>query len=201
MNCSTPYQFASSSRRGNGFCERVVGLDEDGRLAFGLGTGSFDRLCCPLMRPSRRRDLRACAGALGGHAGRGFQTCARRRHRADPSIMAIWSPASAIHCRLFTGMNSTPAGPPGRSRPDQPCRLPGPGGGGIRRRRPCPPSPHPGRFLLGLGLIERAGALGAGRDSLTQAPSATRSTASPAKEKAGWAHCSRCWRSAAGRSA
>jgi SAM-dependent MidA family methyltransferase len=40
----------------------------------------------------------------------------------------------------------------------------------VRRRRPCPPSPHPGRFPgWVLALIERAGALGAGRDSLTQA--------------------------------
>jgi hypothetical protein len=42
------------------------------------------RPCCPWMRRqcARGRNLRACAGALGGHAGCGVQDRARWRHRA-----------------------------------------------------------------------------------------------------------------------
>jgi SAM-dependent MidA family methyltransferase len=84
--------------------------------------------------------------------------------------MAIWSPDSATHCKPSTSMNSTRRWPgPGEadltSHVDFQVLAEAASAAGAHVHRPL----TQGDFLLGLGLIERAGALGAGRDSLTQA--------------------------------
>jgi SAM-dependent MidA family methyltransferase len=70
------HQFVKTAK---GFRERVVGLDEQGRLAFGIGAGSFDPSLLPVdeAKVPEGEIFELCTGALGGHAGCGVQnSCA-----------------------------------------------------------------------------------------------------------------------------
>jgi SAM-dependent MidA family methyltransferase len=84
--------------------------------------------------------------------------------------MAIWSPGSAIrlqavHRHEFDPPLARPGEADLTSHVDFQVLAEAASAAGAHVHRPL----TQGDFLVGLGLIERAGALGAGRDSLTQA--------------------------------
>lgn len=161
-------QFAKTSE---GFRERMVGLDDDGSLAFGLGPGSFDLSLLPVtetrvpvgeifeISPARSAIMQAVAGKIvrdGGSAlvidyghlitGFGDTLQAVYRHDYDPPLARPGEADLTSHVDFQALAEAAQAA-------------------GAFVHRPI----SQGEFLVGLGLVERAGALGAGRDALTQA--------------------------------
>ena len=171
-SCSTPSDPPVRQGRRRRWRERAVGLDEAGELRLRRrrrrarsGPAAADAADAP-----RRRDRRDRAGphrADGGDRRRGSP---RMAAPACSSTTAICSPASATRCRRCAAHRSERrAGQSRRGRPHRPCRL----------RRACAQAPAQhgldahlatqGDFLLGMGLLERAGRLGAERDAATRA--------------------------------
>lgn len=154
-----------------GFRERMVGLDESGSLAFGLGPGGFDTSLLPPsetrvpdgeifeLSPARSAIMQAIAAKIvrdGGAAlvidyghlvsGFGDTLQAVYRHDYDPPLARPGEADLTSHVDFQALAEAARAA-------------------GAFVHRPI----SQGEFLVGLGLVERAGALGAGRDALTQA--------------------------------
>ncbi|KGF67352.1 TetR family transcriptional regulator [Hoeflea sp. BAL378] len=154
-----------------GFRERVVGLDDFGALAFGLGPGGLDPSLLPVdeavvpvgevfeVAPARSAVMQAVSAKIvrdGGTAltidyghlitGFGDTLQAVYRHDYDPPLSR---PGEAD---LTSHVDFEALGEAARSA-------------GAHVHRPL----TQGEFLVGLGIVERAGALGADRDALTQA--------------------------------
>ncbi|MCY0096166.1 class I SAM-dependent methyltransferase [Hoeflea ulvae] len=154
-----------------GFRERMVGLDDTGKLTFGLGPGGFDASLLPVdearvpdgevfeLSPARSAIMQAIAARIvrdGGSAlvidyghlvtGFGDTLQAVYRHDYDPPLARPGEADLTSHVDFQAlGEAASQAGAFVHRAISQ------------------------GEFLVGLGLVERAGALGAGRDSLTQA--------------------------------
>jgi SAM-dependent MidA family methyltransferase len=154
-----------------GFMERLVGLDETGALAFGLGPGAFDASLLPIeesrvpdgqvfeISPARTAVMQAVATKIvrdGGTAlsidyghlitGFGDTLQAVFQHQFDPPLQRPGEADLTSHVDFQALAETAKA-----------C--------GAHVHRPM----TQGDFLVGLGIVERAGALGTGRDSLTQA--------------------------------
>ena len=156
-----------------GFMERLVGLDETGALAFGLGPGAFDTSLLPIeevrvpdgqvfeISPARTAVMQAVAAKIvrdGGTAvtidyghlitGLGDTLQAVFQHEFDPPLQRPGEADLTSHVDFQALAEAASA---------KAC--------GAHVHRPM----TQGDFLVGLGIVERAGALGTGRDSLTQA--------------------------------
>jgi SAM-dependent MidA family methyltransferase len=154
-----------------GFSERVVGLDDAGKLAFGLAPGGLDTTLLPIdaervpngeifeTSPARSAVMQSVASKLArdggtaltidyGHLVTGFGDTlqAVHQHEFDPPL------ARPGEADLTSHVDFQVLGEVARAA-------------GAHVHRPM----TQGDFLLRLGILERAGALGAGRDSLTQA--------------------------------
>ena len=154
-----------------GFRERVVGLDESGSLAFGLGPGGFDPSLLPIdearvpdgeifeLSPARSAVMQAVAAKIVrdggvaltidyGHLVTGFGDTLQAvyRHDYDPPLARPGEADLTSHVDFQALAEAAQAS-----------------GAFVH-----PPMTQ-GEFLVGLGLVERAGALGSGRDALTQA--------------------------------
>jgi len=154
-----------------GFRERVVGLDSAGSLAFGLGPGDFDPSLLPVdearvpegeifeLSPARSAVMQTVAAKIvrdGGTAlaidyghlitGFGDTLQAVYRHEYDPPLARPGEADITSHVDFQALAEAALAA-------------------GAHVHRPM----TQGEFLVGLGIVERAGALGSGRDSLTQA--------------------------------
>tara|TARA_R110002020_G_scaffold16307_17_gene57686 strand:- start:6615 stop:7742 length:1128 start_codon:yes stop_codon:yes gene_type:complete len=155
----------------DGFRERVVGLDSAGSLSFGLGPGDFDPSLLPVeegrvpegeifeLSPARTAVMQAVAEKLvrdGGTAltidyghlitGFGDTLQAVYRHEYDPPLAHPGEADLTSHVDFEALAEAAQAA-------------------GAHVHRPL----TQGDFLAGLGIVERAGALGSGRDALTQA--------------------------------
>ena len=155
----------------DGFCERMVGLDDTGALAFGLGPGGLDTSLLPIpeaavregevfeISPARVAVMQAVAAKIvrdGGTAliidyghlvtGFGDTLQAVYQHEFDPPLARPGEADLTSHVDFQVLAEAAAAA-------------------GAHVHRPL----TQGDFLLGLGILERAGALGTGRDSLTQA--------------------------------
>ena len=154
-----------------GFGERMVSLDDDGNLAFGLGPGGLDRSLLPLdetrvpdgeifeTSPARAAIMDAVASRLArgggtalvidyGHLVTGFGDTLQAvyKHDYDPPLAHPGEADLTSHVDFQVLAEVAKAA-------------------GAHVHRPL----TQGDFLVGLGIVERAGALGSGRDSLTQA--------------------------------
>ena len=154
-----------------GFMERLVGLDEAGALAFGLGPGAFDTSLLPIeesrvpdgevfeISPARTAVMQAVAAKISrdggtaltidyGHLITGFGDTLQAvfQHEFDPPLLRPGEADLTSHVDFQALAEAAKA-----------C--------GAHVHRPM----TQGDFLVGLGIVERAGALGTGRDSLTQA--------------------------------
>lgn len=156
-------------RTAAGFHERLVGLGEDGQLAFVAGAGTLDGPLpagagtCPEgtvleIAPAREAIMHALAGRLVdqggaalvidyGHlvAGFGDTLQALRNHVYDPPLAHPGEADLTSHVD-FENL--------ARAAESAGAHI----AGTVRQ----------GDFLVGLGLLERAGALGAGKDHSTQ---------------------------------
>lgn len=155
----------------DGFRERVVGLDAQGALVFGAGTGGLDPALLPggqtrvpegeifEISPARSAVMQAVSEKIvrdGGTAlvldyghlvsGYGDTLQAVYRHVFDPPLARPGEADLTSHVDF-------------QSLAEAALSV------GAHVHRPM----SQGEFLVGLGLVERAGALGAGRDALTQA--------------------------------
>jgi len=155
----------------DGFSERMVGLDDDGALAFGLGPGDLDTPLLPVdqarvpdgeifeVSPARSAVMQAVAAKIvhdGGTAltidyghlitGFGDTLQAVYRHQFDPPLARPGEADLTSHVDFQALAEAAKAA-------------------GAHVHKPM----SQGDFLVGLGIVERAGALGTGRDSLTQA--------------------------------
>ncbi|WP_040450405.1 class I SAM-dependent methyltransferase [Hoeflea phototrophica] len=155
----------------NGFRERVVGLDENGRLAFGIGTGSFDPSLLPVdeaavpegeifeLAPARSAVMQAVASKLVRDGGTALSI------DYGHLVTGFGDTLQAVYRHEF----DTPLARPGEadltSHVDFQALAEAAVAAGAHLHRPL----TQGEFLVGLGLVERAGALGSGRDALTQA--------------------------------
>jgi SAM-dependent MidA family methyltransferase len=149
--------------------ERAVGLDEDGRLAFVGGTGSLDPALLPASAqeapdgaifetaPARAAVMDTIAGRIAAHGGAGlfidygylrpglgdtFQ--AVRKHRAEDVLESPGEADVTAHVD-FSALAAVARG------------------AGLDARLATQ-----GDFLIGLGLLERAGRLGAGASESKQ---------------------------------
>lgn len=154
-----------------GFRERIVGLDREGGLAFGIGAGTFDRSLLPVDE-ARIPDGEIFELAPGRSAV--MQTVAAKLVRDGGTALVI------DYGHLVTNFGDTLQAVY-RHEYDHPLMRPGEAdltshvdfqalaeaavAIGAHLHRPL----TQGEFLVGLGLVERAGALGSGRDALTQA--------------------------------
>ncbi|OCW59112.1 class I SAM-dependent methyltransferase [Hoeflea olei] len=154
-----------------GFRERVVGLDDTGALSFGLGAGGLDPSLLPVkedavpdgeifeVSPARTAVMQAVAAKLvrdGGTAltidyghlvtGFGDTLQAVYRHDYDPPLARPGEADLTSHVDF-------------QALAEAALSM------GAHVHRPA----NQGEFLVGLGIIQRAGSLGAGRDELTQA--------------------------------
>ncbi|MBC7281363.1 MAG: class I SAM-dependent methyltransferase [Hoeflea sp.] len=154
-----------------GFRERVVGLDSAGSLVFGLGPGDFDPSLLPVdearvpegeifeLSPARSAVMQTVAAKIvrdGGTAlaidyghlitGFGDTLQAVYRHEYDPPLARPGEADLTSHVDFQALAEAAMAM-------------------GAHVHRPL----TQGEFLVGLGIVERAGALGSERDSLTQA--------------------------------
>lgn len=155
----------------SGFRERVVGLDENGRLAFGIGTGSFDPSLLPVdeatvpegeifeLAPARSAVMQAVASKIVRDGGTALSI------DYGHLVTGFGDTLQAIYRHEF----DTPLARPGEadltSHVDFQALAEAALAVGAHLHRPL----SQGEFLVGLGLVERAGALGTGRDALTQA--------------------------------
>ncbi|MDF1609681.1 class I SAM-dependent methyltransferase [Hoeflea sp. YIM 152468] len=155
----------------DGFRERMVGLDDTGALTFGLGQTGLDPSLLPLdearvpegeifeVSPARTALMQAVAAKLvrdGGtaltidyghlHSGFGDTLQAVYRHEFDPPLARPGEADLTSHVDFQALAEAAAAA-------------------GAYLHRPI----NQGEFLQGLGIVERAGALGSGRDALTQA--------------------------------
>lgn len=155
----------------DGFRERVVGLDDFGALAFGLGPDGLDPSLLPVdeavvpvgevfeVAPARTAVMQAVAAKIvrdGGTAltidyghlvtGFGDTLQAVYRHDYDPPLSRPGEADLTSHVDFEALGEAAEAA-------------------GAHVHRPL----TQGEFLVGLGIVERAGALGADRDALTQA--------------------------------
>jgi SAM-dependent MidA family methyltransferase len=162
------HQFIKTSQ---GFRERVVGLDGTGELVFGIGAGGFDPSLLPVsedsvpdgevfeLSPARSAVMQAVATKLvrdGGTAlsidyghlvtGFGDTLQAIYRHEFDPPLARPGEADLTSHVDFQALAEAAIAA-------------------GAHVHRPL----GQGDFLVGLGIVERAGALGSGRNALTQA--------------------------------
>ena len=154
-----------------GFCERMVGLDETGALAFGFGPGGLDTSLLPID------EARVPDGAI-------FEIApARSAVMQTVAAKLVCDGGTALtidYGHLITGFGDTlqavyqhefdlPLVRPGEadltSHVDFQALATAAKAAGAHVHRPM----NQGDFLVGLGIVERAGALGAGRDDLTQA--------------------------------
>lgn len=154
-----------------GFRERVVGLDGAGTLVFGVGQGGLDPTLPPIdaarvpegeifeISPARSAVMQSVARKIvrdGGTAltidyghlvtGFGDTLQAVYRHDYDPPLARPGEADLTSHVDFQALAEAAKAA-------------------GATVHRPV----SQGEFLVGLGLVSRAGALGSGRDSLTQA--------------------------------
>lgn len=154
-----------------GFCERVVGLDETGALAFGLGPDGLDTSLLPIdegrvpdgeifeISPARSAVMQAVATKVvrdGGTAvsidyghlitGFGDTLQAVFQHEFDPPLVRPGEADLTSHVDFQALAEAAQTV-------------------GAHVHRPM----SQGDFLVALGIVERAGALGSTRDSLTQA--------------------------------
>ena len=154
-----------------GFMERLVGLDDSGALAFGLGPGAFDTSLLPIdeanvrdgevfeISPARTAIMQAVAAKLVrdggtaltidyGHLTSGFGDTLQAvfQHEYDPPLQRPGEADLTSHVDFQALAETAKAA-------------------GAHVHRPI----TQGDFLVGLGIVERAGALGTGRDRLTQA--------------------------------
>lgn len=161
-------QFAKTPE---GFRERMVGLDDTGALTFGLGQTGLDPALLPVeeagvpdgeifeISPARSAVMQAVAAKLvrdGGTAltidyghlvsGFGDTLQAVHRHEFDPPLARPGEADLTSHVDFQALAEAAAAA-------------------GAHIHRPI----NQGEFLLGLGIVERAGALGSERDALTQA--------------------------------
>lgn len=158
-------------KTGNGFLERMVGIDQDGDLAFVTGATRIDPLLLPRgheraptgviaeVSPARTAVMQSIAGRLvrdGGTAliidyghlvsGFGDTLQAVRHHEFDPPLDHPGLADLTSHVDFQALAEAAAAS-----------------GAHIH-----PPLTQ-GEFLVALGIVERAGALGSGRDAVTQA--------------------------------
>lgn len=158
-------------RTGDTFRERVVTLDETGKLAFSIGPTGIDNSLLPdkganppkdalfEVAPARTAIMLSIAERLvtqGGTAliidyghlnsNYGDTLQAIYRHEFDPPLHRPGEADLTSHVDFEALAEASLAA-------------------GAHVHRPLPQ----GEFLLGLGLLERAGRLGAGKDTLTQA--------------------------------
>lgn len=154
-----------------GFFERMVGLDESGALAFGLGPGTLDASVLPVatdqvpdgqifeISPARTAVIQSVASKIVrdggtalvidyGHLTTGFGDTLQAvfQHEYDPPLLRPGEADLTSHVDFQVLAEAARAA-------------------GAYVHRPM----TQGDFLVGLGIVERAGALGTGRDSLTQA--------------------------------
>ncbi len=154
-----------------GFCERMVGLDDTGELVFGLGPGGLDTSILPIdekripngeifeISPARSAIIQAVAAKMvrdGGTAltidyghlitGFGDTLQAVYQHEFDPPLARPGEADLTSHVDFEVLAEAATAA-------------------GAHVHKPL----TQGEFLVGLGIVERAGALGASRDSLAQA--------------------------------
>lgn len=155
----------------NGFRERMVGLDTTGALTFGVGQTGLDPALLPIdeaqvpqaeifeISPARTALMQAVAARLVrdggtaltidyGHLNSNFGDTlqAAYRHEFDPPLARPGQADLTSHVDFQALAEAAAAA-------------------GAHIHRPM----SQGEFLLGLGIVERAGALGSGRDALTQA--------------------------------
>ncbi len=161
-------QFVKTS---DGFRERMIGLDETGALAFGLGPGTLESSALPIeeaqvpegeifeISPARAAVMQAVATKIvrdGGTAltidyghlvtGFGDTLQAVHQHEFDPPLLRPGEADLTSHVDFQVLAETAKAA-------------------GAHVHRPL----TQGDFLVGLGILERAGALGTDRDRLTQA--------------------------------
>jgi SAM-dependent MidA family methyltransferase len=154
-----------------GFCERMVGLDDTGALAFGLGPAGLDTSLLPIpeeavregevfeISPARAAVMQAVAGKLVRDGGTALII------DYGHLVTGFGDTLQAVHQHEFDPPLARPGEADLTSHVDFQVLAEAASAAGAHVHRPL----TQGDFLLGLGLIERAGALGAGRDSLTQA--------------------------------
>lgn len=154
-----------------GFCERVVGLDDTGNLAFGLAPGGLDTTLLPIeaervpdgeifeVSPARSAVMQAVAAKMVRDGGTALTI------DYGHLITGFGDTLQAVHQHEFDPPLARPGEADLTSHVDFQVLA-------EVAREACAHVHRPmtqGDFLLRLGILERAGALGAGRDSLTQA--------------------------------
>lgn len=154
-----------------GFCERVVGLDESGALAFGLGPGGLDTSLLPIdearvpdgeifeISPARSAVMQAVAAKVVRDGGTALTI------DYGHLITGFGDTLQAVYQHEFDLPLVRPGEADLTSHVDFQVLAEAARAAGAHVHRPM----TQGDFLVGLGIVERAGALGTGRDSLTQA--------------------------------
>lgn len=154
-----------------GFRERVVTLDESGALAFGLGPAGFDASLLPATEaPIPEGEIFELSPARSAV----MQTVASKIVRDGGTALAI------DYGHFITGFGDTlqavykheydlPLARPGQADLTSHVDFQALAEAALAAGAHVHPPMTQGEFLVGLGLVERAGALGSGRDELTQA--------------------------------
>ncbi|MCC0036644.1 MAG: class I SAM-dependent methyltransferase [Hoeflea sp.] len=154
-----------------GFCERVVGLDDTGNLAFGLAPGGLDTTLLPIeagrvpngevfeVSPARSAVMQAVAAKIVRDGGTALTI------DYGHLVTGFGDTLQAVHQHEFDPPLARPGEADLTSHVDFQVLAEVAREAGAHVHRPL----TQGDFLLRLGILERAGALGAGRDSLTQA--------------------------------
>jgi NADH dehydrogenase [ubiquinone] 1 alpha subcomplex assembly factor 7 len=142
--------------------ERVVGLDEEGRLAFGLGPASLPRPeveegAVWEVRPAAEALIAEIAGRIVRHGGAALIVDYGHKGGYGDTLQAVRGHA-----------HDDPLAHPGEAdltaHVDFAALARSANAEGASVHGPVPQ----GDFLLALGLLERAGRLGAGKDAATQ---------------------------------
>lgn len=154
-----------------GFRERVVGLDRNSRLAFGVGAGGFDPSLLPEgesappvgeifeLSPARTAVMQAVAAKLVRDGGTALTI------DYGHLITSFGDTLQAVYRHEFDPPLARPGEADLTSHVDFQALAEAALAMGAHVHRPM----SQGEFLVGLGLVERAGALGSGRDALAQA--------------------------------
>ncbi|MEM5473947.1 class I SAM-dependent methyltransferase [Hoeflea sp. AS60] len=155
----------------HGFYERMVGLDDKGALTFGLGPDGLDISLLPIdedripngeifeISPARSAVMQAVAAKIVSDGGTALTI------DYGHLITGFGDTLQAVHQHEFDPPLARPGESDLTSHVDFQVLADAARAAGAHVHRPV----TQGDFLVGLGIVERAGALGTGRDTLTQA--------------------------------
>jgi len=158
-------------RTPSGWCERMVTLDESGALAFGIGPAGFG---ADAAVPAVARDAEVGAvletqplgNAIAEDIGRGVALTGGAALIVDYGYerTAIGDTLQAVRGHAYAQVLAAPGRADLTAHVNFEALARAAGAGGAAAHGPI----GQGDFLIGLGLLERAGALGADKDAATQ---------------------------------